>query len=71
LRNDYSILVGKPKWTRPLGRPRLRWEDNITVNHRVGGFGLDASDSGYGPVVDSCENGVEPPGSMKGGEYFQ
>jgi len=24
-----GVLVGKPEGKRPLGRPRLRWEDNI------------------------------------------
>jgi len=26
------IMVGKPEGKRPLGRPRHRWEDNITMN---------------------------------------
>ena len=26
------VLVGKPKGKRPLGRPRRRWEDNITMD---------------------------------------
>jgi hypothetical protein len=25
----HRVLVGKPEGKRPLGRPRLRWEDNI------------------------------------------
>jgi hypothetical protein len=25
----YRVLVNKPEGNRPLGRPRLRWEDNI------------------------------------------
>ena len=25
----YGVLVGKAEGTRPLGRPRNRWEDNI------------------------------------------
>ena len=25
-------LVGKPEGKRPLGRPRLRWEDNIKMD---------------------------------------
>jgi hypothetical protein len=29
VRGAYSILVGRPEWRRPLGRPRRRWEDNI------------------------------------------
>ena len=24
-------LVGKPEGKRPLGRPRLRWDDNIKI----------------------------------------
>jgi hypothetical protein len=28
-RGAYRVLVGKPKEKRSLGRPRLRWEDNI------------------------------------------
>jgi hypothetical protein len=28
-RGVHRILVGKPEGTRPLGRPRCRWEDNI------------------------------------------
>jgi hypothetical protein len=32
LRSAYTILVGKPEWKRPLGRPRRRCEDNIRMN---------------------------------------
>jgi hypothetical protein len=35
----YNILVGKPDGRRPLGRPRLRWEDNIKMDLREIGFG--------------------------------
>jgi len=28
----YRVLVGKPGRKSPLGRPRLRWEDNIKMN---------------------------------------
>jgi hypothetical protein len=31
-RNAYRILVGKPEGTRPLGRPRRRWVDNIKMD---------------------------------------
>jgi hypothetical protein len=31
--------VGKPEGTRPLGRPRLRWVDNIEMNLRKIGLG--------------------------------
>jgi hypothetical protein len=30
----YTILVGKLKWRRPLGRPRRRWEDGIRMDLR-------------------------------------
>jgi hypothetical protein len=33
-RNACRILVGKPKGRIPLGRPRLRWVDNIKMDHR-------------------------------------
>ena len=28
----YRVLVGKPEGSRPLGRPRPRWEDNIRTD---------------------------------------
>ena len=31
-RDVYRVLVGKPQGTRPLGRPRHRWEDNIKID---------------------------------------
>jgi hypothetical protein len=31
------VLMGKPEGKRPLGRPRLRWEDNIEMGlHKLG-----------------------------------
>jgi hypothetical protein len=33
-RSIYSVLVGRPKDERPLGRPRHRWEDNIKMDLR-------------------------------------
>jgi len=39
-RGVHRVLVGKPEVKRPLGRPRHRWEDNITMDLReVGGGG--------------------------------
>jgi hypothetical protein len=32
IRNEYKMLVGKPKGKRPFGRPRHRWEDNIRMD---------------------------------------
>ena len=38
----YRVLVGKPEGKRPLGRPRLRWENYIKMNlQEVGGGGGD------------------------------
>jgi hypothetical protein len=31
-RNVYRLLVGKLKGKRPLGRPRCRWVNNITMD---------------------------------------
>jgi hypothetical protein len=31
-RGVYRVWVGKPEGRRPLGRPRLRWEDNIKMD---------------------------------------
>jgi hypothetical protein len=46
-RNAYRILVGKPDGTRPLGRPRRRWVDNIKMYLReIGWDGMDRSGSG-------------------------
>jgi hypothetical protein len=30
-RGTYGALVGKSEGRRPLGRPRLRWEDTIKM----------------------------------------
>jgi hypothetical protein len=41
-RNACRILVGKPEGRRPLGRPRLRWVDNIKIDLReIGWHGVD------------------------------
>jgi hypothetical protein len=29
--NAYSVLMGKAERRRPLGRPRIRWEDNMKM----------------------------------------
>jgi hypothetical protein len=37
-RGVHRVLVGKPEGTRPLERPRHRWEDNIRRDpQEVGG----------------------------------
>jgi hypothetical protein len=35
------ILVGRPEGSRPLGRPRRRWEDNIKMDLQEVGWGMD------------------------------
>jgi hypothetical protein len=35
----YSVVVGRPKAKRPLGRPRFRLEDNIKLD--LGEIGID------------------------------
>ena len=33
----YGDIVGTPEGKRSLGRPRLRWEDNIKMDFQEGG----------------------------------
>ena len=37
-RSAFKSSVGKPTRTRPLGRPRRRWEDNIKMDLKVIGI---------------------------------
>jgi hypothetical protein len=38
-RGACRVFVGRPEGKRPLGRPRLRWEDNIKID--LGEIGID------------------------------
>jgi hypothetical protein len=38
-RGVYRILVGKPEEKRPLGRPRLIWEDKVKIDLQEVGCG--------------------------------
>ena len=41
-RGVHRVLMGKPEGKRPMGRPGLRWEDNIkTYLQEVGCGGMD------------------------------
>jgi hypothetical protein len=40
-RGVYTVLVGRPKGKRPLGRPRRRWEDSIKMDLRE--IGIDGA----------------------------
>jgi hypothetical protein len=44
----HRILVEKPERRRPLGRHRLRWEDDIKINLREVGWGHGQDRSGSG-----------------------
>ena len=48
-KSAFKILTGKPTGKRPLGRPRLRWEDNIRMYLEK--IGINA-----GNWVDSAHN---------------
>lgn len=41
IRNIYKFLVGNTRGKRPLGRPRLRWEDYIKVDQEIGYYSAD------------------------------
>jgi hypothetical protein len=66
-------LVGKLEGKRPLGRPRLRWEDDIKMDlHEVGcgaWIGLIWLRIGIGD--GSCKSGDEPSGSIRCGEFLE
>ena len=40
-RSAFKILTGKPSGKRPLGRPRRRWEDNISLYFEEIGINAD------------------------------
>jgi hypothetical protein len=64
-RGVYNVLVGKPEGTRPLRRPRRRWEDNIKANVQdVRFWGMD-----WIELAQDRERGDEPSGSIKYGEF--
>jgi hypothetical protein len=40
--DSYRVLMWKPEGSRPLARPRCRWEDNIKCTFKKsGGGGMD------------------------------
>jgi len=72
-RGVHRVLVGKPEGKRPLGRPRLRWQDNIKMDlQEVGGGCGDwmelAQDKRQ--VAGTCEYGDEPSGSKNAGNFL-
>jgi len=65
-RGIYRVLVGKSEGTRPLGRPRRRWEDNIKMGLREFGCrGVDwielAEDRGRWRAVVTAEMKLRVP----------
>jgi len=40
----YRVLVGKPEGTRPLGRTRSRWEDNVKMDLQEVGWEEEGQD---------------------------
>jgi hypothetical protein len=38
----YRALAGKPQGRKPLGRPRRGWEDNVKMDFREVGWGVDS-----------------------------
>jgi hypothetical protein len=59
-----SILVGRPEGKTPLGRPKRRWGDNITVDiQKVAGEAWTGLLwLGQGQMEGCCERGNGPPG---------
>jgi hypothetical protein len=61
-RNVYRLLIGKPEGKRPLGRPRLRWIDNIKMDlleiglHFVDLIGLAQDRYRWRALVNSVMN---------------
>ena len=39
-RGVFRVLMGKPEGKRPLGKPRLGWEDNIQLDLQEVGCGF-------------------------------
>jgi hypothetical protein len=53
---------------RQLGRPRLKWTDNINTDLQEVGFGgVDWIEL---PQIGTCECGIESSGSIKCGEFL-
>jgi len=57
---------------RPIGRTRLRWEDNINKYLQEVGWGLWTGSNWLriGTGGGFCKSGNEPSGSIKFGEFL-
>jgi hypothetical protein len=71
-RGAYRVWMGRPEGKRPLGRPRIRWEDNIKMDFQKVEWGswtgLMWRRSGEGTGFCGCGN--EPLASIKCGEVL-
>ena len=71
MRSAQKVPVRKPEEKRPLGKPRLRWEDNIEMDlkrNRFGERGLDLSGSGQEKVL-GCYEALIDVGDREIGTY--
>jgi hypothetical protein len=72
-RGAHRVLVGKPEGKRPLGRPRLRWEDSIKMDVQEVGWGrgdwmeLSQDRDGWWALVSTVKNFRVP---QKRGEFL-
>jgi hypothetical protein len=70
-RGVYRVLVGKPERKRLLGRPRRRWEDNIMMDLKEGGYeGMGWIELAQDRDRWRAVRGNEPSGSIKRGEFL-
>jgi hypothetical protein len=66
MRHAYRIFTGEAWRERPLGRPKLRWEDNIKMDlGEVMFWGVD-----WMHLVQNGEHGNDPSGSIECDEFF-
>ena len=65
----FKIVIVNPIGKRPLGRPRHRWDGNTKMDLKeigtIRGIGLNRLRIGI--IGESCECGIEPPGSISHG----
>jgi hypothetical protein len=67
-----SSLDSKPEGKRQLRQTRCRWENNIKIYPKQGGYlcGLDSAVSGLVPVAHCQARDNDTPFSVKGGGFL-